>query len=135
MSQPMSTQVETLYRAKKLYSSEWVEGCLNKQIFEGHSYYGITNINDDSQVAIKIDKSTLAIHFTNSNMEDSEGTPIFASLSSDGNGGDYELLHGIKWIVKFHRLSLRVVSENKNMEHYLEKTHFKVTGIYTTDKE
>ena len=126
----MSTQVETLYRAKKIDSDEWAIG----HIFIDHT---MTSTIQDKVTLLDyhINPSTLAIPFTNSGMEDSEGTPIFASLSSDGNGGDYELLHGIKWIVKFHRLSLRVVSENKNMEHYLEKTHFKVTGIYTTDKE
>ena len=148
MSQPMSTQVETLYRAKKIDSDEWVEGDYKTDDYERAS------VIDERHI---VDKSTLAIHFTNSGMEDSEGTPIFASLSSDGNGGDKLHVHqftlelaqnlGVSEgekefnaIATFRKEGLCLTTDGKWHEPYyaysgLHEESFKVKGIYTTDKE
>lgn len=86
------TTVETIYRAKKIDSDEYVEGMLFTECnrLDDVLHYFICDKQTFSVEvnADLIDESTLAIHFTNSNMTDSEGTAIFASLSSDGNGGD-----------------------------------------------
>ena len=106
-------QVETIYRAKKIDSDEWVQGDLVNVLsnvggkvhkcianaenlvksdrLQVRGYYG-SSVDINKVFLTMVDPSTLAIHFTNSGMNDSEGTPIFASLSSDGNGGDRLLL-------------------------------------------
>ena len=78
-----------VYRAKKIDSDKYVMG-LVCEAMEIHS------VNKDLKPLLRlwiwnkdgtyeIDPSTLAIHF--SDMIDSEGSEIFASLSKDGNGG------------------------------------------------
>lgn len=71
-----------IYRAKKIDSDEYVEGFYVEVGSAGHIY------NNDLKGfgAYLIDSTTLAIHF--SDMLDSQGNKIFASLSKDGKGGD-----------------------------------------------
>jgi hypothetical protein len=71
-----------IYRAKKIDSDEYVMGMLTKRVFTDYLL-----IRDDINTNLsKIDPTTLAIHF--SDMLDSKGNKIFASLSEDGKGGD-----------------------------------------------
>ena len=71
-----------IYRAKKIDSDEYVMGMLTKRVFTEYLL-----IRDDINTNLsKIDPTTLAIHF--SDMLDSQGNKIFASLSEDGKGGD-----------------------------------------------
>jgi len=79
------------YRAKKIDSDEYVVGflvplwsllCEAYAINQGNMY----DNNDQSLDTYQIDPSTLAINFPD--MLDSDNTPIFASLSEDGKGGD-----------------------------------------------
>ena len=68
-----------IYRAKKIDSDEYIGGfyeCWND------NHYIVDKYNE----FYKIDHHTLAINFTD--MIDTEGTKIFASLSKDGKGGD-----------------------------------------------
>ncbi len=67
------------YRAKKIDSSEWVEGYLTKC---QSSHF----IESGSSHCDEIDTSTLSINFPD--MIDSQGKKIFASLSESGKGGD-----------------------------------------------
>lgn len=71
-----------IYRAKRINSDEYVDGLLDeKRQSDGtHLYYRIPVLG------WQIDPSTLSIHF--SDMIDSDGNKIFASLSEDGKGGD-----------------------------------------------
>lgn len=71
-----------IYRAKKINSEEYVTGLLDeKRQSDGtHLYYRIPVLG------YEIDPTTLSINFPD--MQDSENTPIFASLSELGKGGD-----------------------------------------------
>lgn len=91
-------------------------------------------IQDSSGIKHEVAPEYLAIHFTNSGMEDSEKTPIFASLSSDGNGGD-NTMFGDKqftYIFKNTMVSLISVDNYKLLCTYSES---KVTGIHTIEVE
>lgn len=79
----MKTQIP-IYRAKKIDSNKYVEGFLQQDAcgFYVISYY----MPPVGYGSTKIDLTTLAIHFPDT--LDSEDTPIFASLSEDGRGGD-----------------------------------------------
>lgn len=74
-----------IYRAKKIGSEEYVEGFLSWyfKLGSGEKYYAI---KADNNTYYEIDPITLSINF--SDMKDSEGTPIFASLNKKGKGGD-----------------------------------------------
>ncbi|MFA7084973.1 MAG: hypothetical protein WC141_10660 [Arcobacteraceae bacterium] len=77
-----------IYRAKKVYSDEYVIGWYSDPILiEGKLYLSITNKNG----TFRIDTTTLAIHFDD--MIDSEGNRIFASLGENGKGGDIADIH------------------------------------------
>lgn len=89
----MKTQIP-IYRAKKICSDEYVE--FETKVKSYGEVYAVI-YKDDGVTCnrgfdiihcdlIKIDPSTLAIHFPD--RLDSEGTKIFASLSEDGKGGD-----------------------------------------------
>jgi hypothetical protein len=111
-------RVETIFRARKIDSNEWVEGILlpNLKRFKNKSFM----INEytrmkDLDNAKEIDIKTLSVHYTNSNMNDSEGNRIFASLSSDGNGGD-------------------ILSEQNQSVRYCAKTTAKFTCILQDQK-
>jgi hypothetical protein len=70
--------MKPIYRAKKIDSDEWVEGYLTKCV---ESFY----IEGGSSHCDEIDQTTLSINFPD--MQDSQGTKIFASLSESGKGG------------------------------------------------
>ncbi len=73
-----------IYRALKLDTKdEYVDGYLFKIWENYYIQWGTTNGVPNQ---IEIDPSTLAINFPD--MKDSEDNPIFASLRSDGKGGD-----------------------------------------------
>jgi hypothetical protein len=75
------------YRAKKMNSNEYVEGCLIKHLDLTYSIEVLGFADNGSyRNSYEIDQSTLSIHFPD--MTDSEGNEIFASLSEDGKGGD-----------------------------------------------
>lgn len=78
-----------IYRAKKKYSDEYVDGCLNIWEQNGKIYHSIIEIgkypSPFNNIHI-IEDSTLSIHFPD--MLDSQGNKIFASLQEDGRGGD-----------------------------------------------
>ena len=72
-----------IFRAKKIDSDEYVMGWYSSPIIiEGKTYLSITNKDGE----YRIDTTTLSIHF--SDMLDSQGNEIFASLQEDGKGGD-----------------------------------------------
>jgi len=134
-------QVETIYRAKKIDSDEWVKGKGVLDYFNGQKDVLIA---EDGYS--KIDKSTLSIHFTNSGMNDSDGTPIFASLSSDGNGGtkfeyveskqdNYFIAIIIKGSFFVHDTLYKIGSGNSlwGMEKWV--MNCKVTGIHAIEGE
>lgn len=78
-----------IYRAKKMNSDENVIGSLvgNFIIVKSTIIKGLSIFRIDE--AYEIDITTLAVHFPNNNMLDSEETPIFASLDKEkGRGGD-----------------------------------------------
>ena len=78
-----------IFRAKKINSNEYIEGCLNIWEQNGKIYHSIKEIgkypSPFNNIHI-IDESTLSIHFPD--MLDSQGNKIFASLQEDGKGGD-----------------------------------------------
>ncbi len=85
-----------IFRAKKLDSDEYVEGCLLPK-FENNYYISLEWSMDFDGYAPdfeKIDISTLSIHFPD--MLDSQGNKIFASLQEDGKGGDIFILGDIR---------------------------------------
>jgi len=67
------------YRAKRLDNGEYTVGFYSFLDNE----HGITSLNG---YYVEIDPKTLSINFPD--VEDKNGTPIFASLSNDGVGGD-----------------------------------------------
>ena len=72
-----------IYRAKKIDSDEYVEGYYAYcDYFKNDKH----TINNSKGAYSAIDPATLAIHF--SDMLDSQGNKIFASLSEDGKCGD-----------------------------------------------
>lgn len=80
------------FRAKKIDSDEYVIGYLLQDCF---GFYIIQTDNalrceTLNQESIEIDHQTLSISF--SDMLDSQGNRIFASLSEDGKGGDIVML-------------------------------------------
>ncbi len=89
-----------IYRAKKINSEEYIKGSGLTDFLNINNYEGYENLNDGNRTWIwsnygwnEIDPTTLAINFPD--MQDSENTPIFASLSEDGKGGDMcSLKHG-----------------------------------------
>jgi len=97
--------VETIYRAKKLNSDEFIEG-------DSTSSNGCSFIQTDPFTSFQVDPSTIAIHFTNSGMNDSDNKPIFASLSEDGKGGD--LMNGITGYMDYD-----IPSEERNRSFFL----------------
>lgn len=145
------TQALPIYRAKKIDSDEWVEGVYSKADNSKHFIFkelwyeneytehprelinGVTEINHCAELSadefFEINPLTLAVHYTNANMEDSEGTKIFASLSSDGNGGDIcDIRNIMPDIAKFEYGGFNLTNE----EPY---DIVKVTGIHTIEGE
>lgn len=94
-----------IYRAKKISSDEYIIGQYIETEFSNEEYCDIEEqetitkhciikdfrtVHDDYEYCnfdiTEIDIATLAIHFTD--MLDSNGNKIFASLQEDGKGGD-----------------------------------------------
>jgi len=132
-----------IYRAKKIDSDEYVEGCLvvdsrtaqyylleKKEIdVDDHTIFTISV----SAKPIEINPSTLAIHFPD--MIGSDGTKIFASLSEDGKGGDIvyykdylnkDEAYIVKYINMHNEHKIECVGMYTNM---LVNDRLKVTGI------
>jgi len=101
-----------IYRAKKIDSDEYVEGCLDFLItpIQKMKLYQIAT-TDPTKEYITINPSTLAIHFLD--MLDSEGNKIFASLSEDGRGGDY--FEAIKRNFVFKYMNGKIVAYGRNI--------------------
>ena len=77
-----------IYRAKKVDSDEYIIGYLLPE-FKGKFYLSTEwskDIDGNTPNFVQVDISTLSIHF--SEMLDSQGNKIFASLQEDGKGGD-----------------------------------------------
>ena len=104
-----------IYRAKKIDSDEYVEGYFYQPthfISDGGKI-----IDEKSYDNVKIDLSTLAIHFDD--MLDNQGNKIFASLSENGKGGDIFIWDNEKFIVWFDGQTLTINATNKdNFESY-----------------
>lgn len=116
-----------IYRAKKIDSDEYVEGCFNIWEQNGKIYHSIMDIfefpSPYSNIHI-INITTLSIHFPD--MLDSQGNKIFASLSEDGKGGDIVEYNGRQEIIKY---------SNGTIQTYmfrfedLKELNFKAIGI------
>ena len=109
------------YRAKRLDSDEYVEGFLTYEVHERHKKYFITRpptkINEVFTSYDRVDPSTLSINFPD--MLDKNNKPIFASLSEDGEGGDYHEEYGCKYVARYTNRTLRY-----------SHSGIEVTGIY-----
>ena len=80
-----------IYRAKKVDSDEYIIGYLLPE-FNGKFYLSTKwtkDIDGYTPNFVQVDISTLSIHF--SEMLDSQGNKIFASLQEDGKDGDITL--------------------------------------------
>ena len=100
-----------IFRAKKIDSDEYVEGCFNIWEQSGKIYHSIMEIgkypSPFNNIHI-VDESTLSIHFPD--MLDSQGNKIFASLQEDGKGGD-------------------LFQRNISYWSFLRSTEYKIIGI------
>lgn len=127
-----------IYRAKGVDRYGYVEGFLIKSFdvyyivndkaseicdSEGGTVLGYA-ISKEYSDAFKIDPTTLAIHF--SDMLDSQGNKIFASLSEDGKGGDIIEYNGKKEVVKY---SIGTIQTYMFRFEDLIDLNIKVTGI------
>jgi len=95
--------MKMLNRAKSLRSDEYIESDSVKfefnQMYLYHRPKWIEHSGDHIELKkgkwVECDESTRSIHL--SDMIDSEGTKIFASISEDGKGGDIftaDIMHG-----------------------------------------
>lgn len=120
-----------IYRAKKVDSDEYLIGYLR------YSYSACCHIieSKDNMTFFEIDKrvdmSTLSIHFPN--MLDSSNKPMFASLETNGKGGDILDVKIAKNCVKPTRVGIfkyqypfRFTIEDFDINAYFS---LKVTGI------
>ena len=118
-----------IYRAKKIDSDEYVIGWYSSPIIiEGKTYLSITNKDGE----YRIDTTTLSIHF--SDMLDSQGNEIFASLQEDGKGGDIcsvnDYIHGgLNGVAIYQKYGFRIDRKGKAMGISLSSTDIKITGI------
>ena len=120
-----------IFRAKKIYSDEYVVGFyvdtvdfLTKTLKNTNGY-----ITKNGSFHI-VDISTLSIHFPD--IIDSQGNKIFASLQEDGKGGDILALEDIKktaiWCSKTQAIMLS--SKQTGLSHLsLYKDDIKIIGI------
>ena len=102
----MSTQIP-LYRAKRVFEDEYVQGLL-------------TEIYDDGTCIIngcyECYTETLSIHF--SDMLDSQGNKIFASLSENGKGGDMTLHY--TFVFRDGRIKARYIMRKTKEENLID---------------
>ena len=118
-----------IYRAKKIDSDEYVVGWYSSPIIiEGKTYLSITNKDGE----YRIDTTTLSIHF--SDMLDSQGNEIFASLQKNGRGGDVCSLNdyidsGLEGVAIYQNYGFRIDRKGKAMGISLSSTDIKIIGI------
>ena len=118
-----------IYRAKKIDSDEYVVGWYSSPIIiEGKTYLSITNKDGE----YRIDTTTLSIHF--SDMLDSQGNEIFASLQKNGRGGDVCSVNdyidsGLEGVAIYQNYGFRIDRKGKAMGISLSSTEIKITGI------
>ena len=118
-----------IFRAKKLHSDEYVMGWYSSPIIiEGKTYLSITNKDGE----YRIDTTTLSIHF--SDMLDSQGNEIFASLQKNGRGGDVCSVNdyidsGLEGVAIYQNYGFRIDRKGKAMGISLSSTDIKITGI------
>ena len=118
-----------IYRAKKIDSDEYVVGWYSSPIIiEGKTYLSITNKDGE----YRIDTTTLSIHF--SDMLDSQGNEIFASLQKNGRGGDVCSVNdyidsGLEGVAIYQNYGFRIDRKGKAMGISLSSTDIKITGI------
>ena len=118
-----------VYRAKKIGSDEYVVGWYSSPIIiEGKTYLSITNKDGE----YRIDTTTLSIHF--SDMLDSQGNEIFASLQKNGRGGDVcsvndYIYSGLEGVAIYQNYGFRIDRKGKAMGISLSSTDIKITGI------
>ena len=109
-----------IYRAKKIDSDEWIIGWLVRNKI-------LVDIDENLACPFEIDPTTLAIHF--SDMLDSQGNKIFASLNNMGGSiltdGEYE------FILYFNGRKYRIIGNEVDSEinDYEEWNEFKIIGI------
>ena len=118
-----------IYRAKTIDSDEYVVGWYSSPIIiEGKTYLSITNKDGE----YRIDTTTLSIHF--SDMLDSQGNEIFASLQKNGRGGDVCSVNdyidsGLEGVAIYQNYGFRIDRKGKAMGISLSSTEIKITGI------
>jgi len=126
-----------IYRAKPFGADEWVEGYYLPHtmwdkyhyIVEGFDEYTCGYPCEETNALvneIRIDVATLAIHLPG--MEDANGHKIFASLNSDGKGGDI-----VNYIDNEGRDSESTVTYNELVIcpfEYMQPSYVKIVGIY-----
>lgn len=126
-----------IFRAKKIDSDEYVEGCL----LEFDSEYFIVKDTEGCYLASdcfhylhynEIDPTTLSIHFPD--MLDSEGNKIFASLQKDGRSGDICSVNdyidsGLNGVAIYQNYGFRIDRKGKAMGICLSSTDIKIIGI------
>ena len=118
-----------IFRAKKIDSDEYVMGWYSSPIIiEGKTYLSITNKDGE----YRIDTTTLSIHF--SDMLDSQGNEIFASLQKNGRGGDVCSVNdyidsGLEGVAIYQNYGFRIDRKGKAMGISLSSTDIKITGI------
>ena len=118
-----------IYRAKKIDSDEYVMGWYSSPIIiEGKTYLSITNKDGE----YRIDTTTLSIHF--SDMLDSQGNEIFASLQKNGRGGDVCSVNdyidsGLEGVAIYQNYGFRIDRKGKAMGISLSSTDIKIVGI------
>ena len=118
-----------IYRAKKIDSDEYVMGWYSSPIIiEGKTYLSITNKDGE----YRIDTTTLSIHF--SDMLDSQGNEIFASLQKNGRGGDIcsvndYIYGGLNGVAIYQKYGFRIDRKGKAMGISLSSTDIKIIGI------
>ena len=118
-----------IFRAKKIDSDEYVMGWYSSPIIiEGKTYLSITNKDGE----YRIDTTTLSIHF--SDMLDSQGNKIFASLQKNGRGGDVCSVNdyidsGLEGVAIYQNYGFRIDRKGKAMGISLSRTDIKIIGI------
>ena len=118
-----------IFRGKKIDSDEYVMGWYSSPIIiEGKTYLSITNKDGE----YRIDTTTLSIHF--SDMLDSQGNEIFASLQKNGRGGDIcsvndYIYGGLNGVAIYQKYGFRIDRKGKAMGISLSSTDIKIIGI------
>lgn len=134
-----------IYRAKKIDSDEYIEGCYSSYKVSSIAYepnhsresfrsYNEGNYINDGDDEIEIDPSTLAIHFPEwkcLDPETGEDTKAFASLQKNRAGGDQieirDNFAGANGVLYFTGTKLMI--DDIMLSEELIRA-FEVTGIY-----